>query len=98
MKENQTTKSRKILAAALIAVSAAALTSCEVSTTRKERLAQLEQERAGQKVKDRAARFSKSEFAGHSYVLYEVPNTWDGCVRTSILHDPDCPCQKGGAQ
>lgn len=93
----QKRKPRVILATALIAVSAALLMSCGKIPSREEALAQRKQERETQMEKDRAGRFFKSQFQGHSYVLYETPNTWDGCVRTSILHDPDCPCQKGGA-
>lgn len=42
-----------------------------------------------------AAKFYKSTFSGHSYIVFY--DVFQGRRPVaSILHDPDCPCQKGG--
>lgn len=40
--------------------------------------------------------FFKAQFNGHSYVVYEHFEYKSG--GPAIIHDPDCPCQKGGAK
>lgn len=95
MKENEN-KGRKALLAIAVAVGAvASLTGCD-DEARQERLrirkAQIEQEC----IEQRSEWFSKYEFEGHSYILYQTKLS--GGVGASITHDPDCPCQKGGTK
>lgn len=37
-------------------------------------------------------KFHTEEYNGHSYIVYDG----NSAGKTSILHDPDCPCQKKG--
>lgn len=83
MKENQK-KSRIVLAAALIAASAAVLTSCSPQVEANDSRSRIDRKTYAEKI----SRF------GHSYIYLQTQDQWG----PTFLHDPDCPCQKGGAR
>lgn len=95
MKEKENKGWKALLAIALAVGAVASLTGC-ADEARQERLiirkAQIEQEC----IEQRSEWFSKCEFEGHSYILYQTKLS--GGVGASITHDPDCPCQKGGTR
>lgn len=86
---------KALLAIALAVAAVASLTGCD-DEARQEflriREAQIEQEC----IEQRSEWFSKYEFEGHSYILYQTKLS--GGIGASITHDPDCPCQRGGAK
>lgn len=43
---------------------------------------------------DRKTRAEKISRFGHSYIYLHTEDQWG----PTFLHDPDCPCQKGGGQ
>ena len=67
----------KKLTLSILALLALTLTGCEEST----------QEQIDADV---ASHIQKVNYEGHKYLLYQLPNGYQGYG--GITHDPDCPC------
>lgn len=88
MKEKET-KGRKTLLAIAVAVAAcASMNSCAEST--QARSLNAESVIAARLKAEKVNRY------GHSYVYFYTKG--DFYTPVNVLHDPDCPCQKGGAR
>lgn len=88
MKEKETKGRKALLAIALAVAVCAAMNSCAESTQARSKNAE--------SCVCRNLRAEKISRYGHSYVYF-----YDYCGAYSpvnVLHDPDCPCQKGGFQ
>lgn len=81
MKEKET-KGRKALLAIAVAVAGVVTYGCTQSTVAHD----------GRSDIDRRTRAEKISRFGHSYIYLRVKEQWG----PTFLHDPDCPCQKGG--
>lgn len=94
MKEKET-KGRKALLAIAVAVAAATTGCAPMPAEQQEQILQArEQALKAEQVATAERLFFKAQFDGHSYVVYEHFVYKAG--GPAILHDPDCPCQKGG--
>lgn len=95
MKEKET-KGRKALLAIAVAVATTMLAGCEPMPVeqRNQILQAREQAYKAEQIATAEHLFFKAQFDGHSYVVYEHFRGKSG--GPAILHDPDCPCQKGG--
>ncbi len=51
-------------------------------------------EKDGRAEVDRNTHAEKISRFGHSYIFLQ----YSGVIGATFLHDPDCPCQKGGAR
>lgn len=97
MKEKET-KGRKALLAIAMAVAATMLAGCDpMSAEQRNQILQAREQayKAAQTATAEHLFFFKVKFDGHSYVVYEHFGYRSG--GPAIVHDPDCPCQKGGA-
>lgn len=90
------TKGRKALLAIAVAVAVTMLAGCEPMSAEQQNQILQAREQAYKAEQTEMAEhlFFTAKFNGHSYVVYEHFGYKSG--GPSILHDPDCPCQKGG--
>ena len=96
MKEKEP-KGRKALLAIAVAVGATMLAGCDPmpAEERNQILQDRKQAYKAEQTETAEHLFFKAQFDGHSYIVYEHFGYKSG--GPSILHDPDCPCQKGGS-
>lgn len=83
MKEEQNSGRKALIA---IAVAVASVIACGCS--------QSAEAGDGRSDIDRRTHAEKISRFGHSYIYFRTRDQWG----PSFLHDPDCPCLKGGAR
>lgn len=88
MKEKETKGLKALLAIAVAVAVCAAMSSCAKSAQAR---SQSDESRIAARLKA-----EKVNRHGHNYVYFYTKSDFYNPV--NVIHDPDCPCQKGGAE
>lgn len=96
MKEKETKGRKALLVIAVAVVITTTLVGCGPMPDRDQYLQTREAAYKAEQTATAEHLFFKAQFDGHSYIVYEHFGHKSG--GPSILHDPDCPCQKGGVR